>query len=498
MAVAVLAASAQYYTTYEAPNGVNFLPGPPSFTDSRFSQDIYMYYFGKQVQKYDSERAAQIYVDVPYGADGIRPFFSEILGGEISSSTYPHLNSLINYGVMTAAYGSKPKNTYLRRRPCVAFNEEPYSTETLRSLKTSYSYPSSHTLTGWGGGMLMAAAAPALQDTLLARMLRYSQSRVLGGMHWQSDVTDGRFISSACVARMLSTSLFKTHLSKAQVEATRLLQDSLGIEAPDYDAENYFDADHIANPVKYLPQPPAHDAAGVEFAYDMERYIWGKSIRETDRGIKARFDVNTDLDVLIGEFARAMGHPITAEYTPALYSLLQQAVVISDNACKKAQDHYARKRPFEFFKDDAYTFENQENLKNTGSYPSTHSSRTWTTALLLVAMNPEMQDTILKVGYDLGESAVIAGINWKSDVDAGRLAASGAFCRMLSNPNFMAQIQAAQTEYATKTQMIVTDQEDIGIDTDDESKSPMYTLDGRVATPESRGVIVGRNKKILK
>lgn len=499
LAVSMVAA-AQYYTTYEVPYPVQYMPAHPDFQDTRFSIDIKQYFYGKTVQKENAVRAAQIRTDAYYGIDCLSGVMGPIIGFEIKSSVTPRLYTMYNYGITTAAYGSsKAKSYYHRKRPATIFNEAPYSHETLTEMVRSYSYPSSHSMTGWAVGILTAAVAPRMQDTLLFRAYDYGQSRVLGGMHWQSDVSDARIIASACVARMLCTDLFKSHLKSARNEYNKLQADSLSIAAPDYEAENYYDADHIANGVAYLPEPPAMDASSPEFAYDMDRYIWGKSVRDTELGIKAKFDVNTDFDVLMGEFSRAVGQRITAEYTPTLYSLLQKAVEISDNACKKAQEHYARQRPYDFFKEDAFTFENQSNLSSTGSYPSVHSARTWTTALLLVAMQPERQDTILKVGFDLGQSAVIAGVNWQSDVDAGRLTSSAALSRMLSNPNFMDLIQEAQNEFAAKSQTIVTDQEDITIDTDDsESDSPMYTIDGRVATPDSRGVIVGRKRKILK
>jgi len=500
MLASSLVAAAQYFTLYEVPNTIYYMPAHPAYQDTRFSVDIKQYFYGKTVQTGNPTRAAQIKSDATYGTVALATIFGPIVGTEISVAETPRLYTLLNHGVTCSAYGStKAKSYYLRPRPCVKFNEAPYSTETLAEMKRSYSYPSSHSMTGWAAGILTAAVTPRMQDTLLFRAIDYGQSRVLGGMHWQSDVTDARIIASACVARMMCTDMFKSHLISARNEMNQFALDSLGIEAPDYDAENYFDANHIANPVAYLPTPPSMDSNGPEQAYDMDQYVWGKHQRETERGLKARFDVNTDFDVLMGEFARAIDQPITEEYTPALYSLLQKAVVISDNACKKAQDHYARVRPFEYFNDKAFTFENQDELLKSGSYPSTHAARTWTTAMLLVAMNPEKQDTILKVGYDLGQSAVITGINWQSDVDAGRLAAGAALSRMLSNPNFMALVQQAQTEFAAKTNMIVTDQTDIGIDTDDnESKSPMYTIDGRVATQESRGILVGRNQKILR
>lgn len=498
MTMVTLGASAQYFTINEVPNPVLYLPPYPGYEETRFSVDIKQYFNGKTVRLNNPERAALVKSDVSYGVEPMATIFSPIMGYSIFPSSAPRLYTMLNQGITTAAYGaSRAKNYYVRMRPCVRFNEAPYSSETLSEMKRTYSYPSSHAVAGWTTGLLTAAVNPHKQDTLLTRGYDYGQSRVLGGMHWQSDVSDARLVASACLARMLFSPVFKSHLVSARNEINRINADSLGIAAPNYNSEHYFDTDSIANPVVYMPAPPSNDEASAELAYDMSQYVWGKSVRNTEVGIKAKFDINTDFDVLVGEFARVIDEPITAESTPALYTLLQQAVVISDNACRKAQDHYQRQRPFDFFKEAAYTYENPEEFTSTGSYPATHAARTWTTALLMVAMSPANQDSILKVGYDLGQSDVITGINWQSDVDAGRVIASVAFSRMLSNPNFVALIEQAQNEFAAKTQMIVTDQDDIGIDATP-AEGPLFTIDGRLATDESRGILVGRDRKIMR
>ncbi len=499
LCVTALSAWSQYFTTSEMPNPFLFMEGPPDYRDCKYSVDFKQYFYGKQVRVNDATRAAQIKSDVSYGVAPLGEIFGPIVGYEIIPGVAPRLYSIINQSITTAGLSvTKAKSYYTRMRPCVRFNEAPYSTETLSEMKRSYSYPSSHSTCGWIAGILTAAADPRLQDTILFRGYDYGTSRVLGGMHWQSDVDDARVIATASLARMLTSDTFKNQLVLSRNEANKISADSLGIEAPDYDDEHYFDVDNMPNPLAYLPTPPAHDTATPEMAYDMAQYIWGKSVRDTEVGLKAKFDINTDFDVLVGEFARAINVPITAEYTPTLYSLLQQTVTMSDNACKKAQEYYQRQRPFNFFKEEAYTYENPAEFTQTGSYPATHACRTWSTAIMMAAMYPAMQDTILKVGFDLGQSDVITGINWQSDVDAGRLVTGAVLSRMLSNPNFVDFIQQAQDEFTARTQTIATDEDDIELDKAPANDGPMYTIDGRQATDDTRGIVVGRNKKILR
>ena len=62
-------------------------------------------------------------------------------------------------------------------------------------------------------------------------------------------------------------------------------------------------------------------------------------------------------------------------------------------------------------------------------------------------LNPERADTILARGYMYGESRVIAGYHWQSDVDAGRLAASAALARLHADKRFMRLLRKAKREF---------------------------------------------------
>ena len=70
---------------------------------------------------------------------------------------------------------------------------------------------------------------------------------------------------------------------------------------------------------------------------------------------------------------------------------------------------------------------------------------------MLSEINPERADTLLKRGDMYGESRVIVGAHWQSDVDAGRLAAAAAYSRMHTNERFLEQMQLARQEFRIKT-----------------------------------------------
>ncbi|HHQ6626778.1 TPA: acid phosphatase, partial [Serratia fonticola] len=91
--------------------------------------------------------------------------------------------------------------------------------------------------------------------------------------------------------------------------------------------------------------------------------------------------------------------------------------------------------------------EEESVLSTNGSYPSGHTSIGWATALVLAEINPARQGEILKRGYEMGQSRVICGYHWQSDVTAGRLVGAAIVARLHAEPTFVDQLQKAKAEY---------------------------------------------------
>ena len=52
----------------------------------------------------------------------------------------------------------------------------------------------------------------------------------------------------------------------------------------------------------------------------------------------------------------------------------------------------------------------------------------------------------MKIGYEIGQSRVIVGFHYQSDVDAARLAASATFARLCAEKSFFEAIEKARKE----------------------------------------------------
>lgn len=203
----------------------------------------------------------------------------------------------------------------------------------------------------------------------------------------------------------------------------------------------------LPNSLELLPGPP--DAGSIAFLYDRARYDWGKSLRKTERGEQAFQDARVGGDGVPRAFSEAFGIDITKDGTPEIYTLIVgMREDAGDLATREAKNYYNRTRPYAYYEEDTCNPEQQEELSTNGSYPSGHTSIGWATALVLAEINPGRQDEILDRGFQMGESRVICGYHFQSDVDAGRLTAAGAVARLHADEGFSKQLDKAKKEFS--------------------------------------------------
>lgn len=203
----------------------------------------------------------------------------------------------------------------------------------------------------------------------------------------------------------------------------------------------------VANSLELLPPPPSMES--VQFMYDKARYDWGKSLRKTERGEQAFLDARVDGQHLPDAFSEAFGIAINENETPEIYRLIVgMREDAGDLSTREAKNHYNRVRPFAFFEGMTCNPEQQEELSTNGSYPSGHTAIGWATALVLSEVNPDRIDEILDRGFQMGESRVICGYHFQSDVDAGRVVAAGAVARLHADDGFNRQLDKAKKEFA--------------------------------------------------
>ena len=232
--------------------------------------------------------------------------------------------------------------------------------------------------------------------------------------------------------------------------AVLFLCGSLQLKAQNEDVTLYFTAEEMPDLIKCLPPPP--DTIGIDFAHDVMRYMWGKTQRnDSVRAAIAYRDAVWSYDALFAEFDVPFGLKISKEGTPEIYKYLMNSLATIDQTRVAPKAFYHRKRPFERFREHMLTVYEEEFLSGEGSYPSGHSQRGYTVALLLSEVNPAHADTIMARGFMYGESRVIVGAHWQSDVDVSRLGGAIGMARLHTSPAFLEQLGKAQEEFKRLT-----------------------------------------------
>ena len=212
----------------------------------------------------------------------------------------------------------------------------------------------------------------------------------------------------------------------------------------------YFTPGEMPDMLKWCPAPP--DTLDPRFANDIMRYFWGKQMRnDKERAEIAIRDAVYGLDCIIREFSEPFGLQISKEETPEIYKVLREGTATCDSICTIPKRYYMRKRPFMRFNEPTLYPADEPGLRKNGSYPSGHTLLGWSSALLLSEINPERADTILARGLMYGDSRLIVGAHWQSDVDAARLAAAAAYARLHTSERFLEQMRLAREEFRIKT-----------------------------------------------
>lgn len=212
------------------------------------------------------------------------------------------------------------------------------------------------------------------------------------------------------------------------------------------EATAFLTKEEIPTGAKILPLPPkTTDAA---FYNDWRRYEWGKTMRDTERGEQAKADAVHTVDYFAKIYSEPFGMVISNETTPEIMTMIDRLLETTYLCNEKSKSRLMRIRPFMQFNEPTPVPEDEEKLRTNSSYPSGHTTMGWAIALVLAEINPERQDEILQRGFEYGESRVIVGFHYQSDVDHARIITSALVNRLHANTDFMEQLHKAKDEFA--------------------------------------------------
>jgi acid phosphatase (class A) len=146
-------------------------------------------------------------------------------------------------------------------------------------------------------------------------------------------------------------------------------------------------------------------------------------------------------------FSCAAGVAIGPEATPTLARLLLRMTDDAATLYQPAKAAFQRPRP-PVGNTRPICVPREKWIETDGSYPSGHGLIGWSWALVISEVAPEHASAVLARGRDFGDSRVVCGVHYPSDIEAGRYLGSALVSRLHQDPAFMADLAEAKAEVA--------------------------------------------------
>ncbi|MCJ2031535.1 phosphatase PAP2 family protein [Methylobacterium sp. J-043] len=252
---------------------------------------------------------------------------------------------------------------------------------------------------------------------------------------------------AALVALTLAVPLLQIAPVKAEpaapaspaTSAPSLEKDKLAAAAP----KGYLSEEATPNLVAILPPPPAgHSAAE---AADRAVYNATRAFQGSPRWALATNDVADGGAALLEDYACVLGQRIDQGGVPDLMRLLDRARIDIARATRVAKRRYRRLRPF-VGNDLPICVARTAELADSFSYPSGHSGQGWAYGMIMANLMPEKATQFLVRSRLYGESRVVCGVHWLSDVEAARTGASALVAVLLADPEFRIDLERARAD----------------------------------------------------
>jgi acid phosphatase (class A) len=192
-----------------------------------------------------------------------------------------------------------------------------------------------------------------------------------------------------------------------------------------------------------LGPPPAPDSA--RGRADRTVFEQTRSLKDSTRWKEAIEDNDLWAGGALHRFSCAIGVEIDAKQTPSLWKILHKVELDVRTIGTPAKDFYGRKRPL-IGNDAPVCVPREPWMETNASYPSGHSMTAWSWALIMAEARPSKADAALTLGRESGDSRVVCGVHYPTDVEAGRVLGSAMVARLHAEPEFAADLRRASAE----------------------------------------------------
>lgn len=206
----------------------------------------------------------------------------------------------------------------------------------------------------------------------------------------------------------------------------------------------YLSAGDAPDTLRILPPPPkpgSEREAGDRAVFAATRALYGHP-----RWTLATEDAN--LAQGADFFSCAVGARLDPASTPVLGQILRRVARDTGAVTDPPKNHYQRPRPYTVpgATSAPVCVPKSDALTKNPSYPSGHSSLSWTWGLILAELAPDRATEILARARSIGDSRVVCGVHYLSDIEAGRTTGAALVAALHGDAAFRADMERARAE----------------------------------------------------
>ncbi|MDB5709559.1 MAG: phosphatase family protein [Sphingomonas bacterium] len=192
------------------------------------------------------------------------------------------------------------------------------------------------------------------------------------------------------------------------------------------------------DPARVLPPPPA--AGSTQAVAEMAELHAAEVARTPVDEADARLDGDTKNATI---FAVVLGPAFDLDKLPATARLMALVRASEKAVVDDGKDEFKRPRPYIV---DAALNSCKRNDDPLSSYPSGHTSMAFLMGETLARLVPERAPALLARAARYGQSRIVCGQHFRSDVTAGQLLGGLIVERLMTKPEFQAAFADARRE----------------------------------------------------
>jgi acid phosphatase (class A) len=191
-----------------------FIPPPPAQNSDETKAEL------AEILRIQKNRTPEMVQAAQADSDETGFSFADVMGSAFTPENLPLTAALLKQIREAESSLTGPAKDYYHRPRPFDFDSR---VEPCVPKPKSFSYPSGHSTGGTAMAVILARMVPEKKDILLARGKIFGENRIVGGVHYRSDVVAGEQAGVLLAAALLRDEGFRKDYEKAKLELRGVL-----------------------------------------------------------------------------------------------------------------------------------------------------------------------------------------------------------------------------------------------------------------------------------